>query len=122
MFSEQGCKLNLDFGRVLTQTRANLANHRMLRTVEIPLMEFSAKQHLAFCAQDWLDSPLSAPELGTAALLLSYTPWYGHRDELIMISRQLNPAAEQGPPGQMRQVELYPARFEQMVHKLTKSL
>ncbi len=94
----------------------------MLRTVEMPLMEFCAKQHQTFCAQNWLDSPLPAPELGTAALLLAFTPWYGHRDELITISRQLNPAAEQDLPGQMCQVELYPARFVQMVQKLTQSL
>ena len=45
----------------------------MLRTVEMPLMEFCAKQHQTFCAQNWLDSPLPAPELGTAALLLAFT-------------------------------------------------
>ena len=28
MFSEHGYKLNLDFGRELTQPRANLANHQ----------------------------------------------------------------------------------------------
>lgn len=36
IFPEQGYKLNLDFGRVFTQPRTNLANHRMLRTVEMP--------------------------------------------------------------------------------------
>jgi hypothetical protein len=89
----------------------------MLRIIDIPLMAFCARQHHAFCAQDWLDSQLSSLELGVAARLLAYTPWYGHRDELIAISRQLNPEAEHDLVGQLRQVELYPARFVQMVQK-----
>ena len=89
----------------------------MLRIVDIPLMEFCAKQHHAFCAQDWLAPHLPSIELGVAARLLAYTSWYGHRDELIAISRQLNPEAEHDMVGQLRQAELYPARFVQMVQK-----
>lgn len=94
----------------------------MLRTVDIPLMAFCARQRNAFHAQDWLESPLPSQVLGTAALLLAYTPWYGHRDELMSVGHQLNPSAKHDLVGQMRLVQLYPARFVQMVQKQVKLL
>ena len=92
----------------------------MLRKIEIPLLEFCAKQHPSFCAQDWLDSPLPSQELGVAAVLLAHLSWYGHRDELIDVGRQLNPEAERDLVGQMRQTELYPARFVQTVQRFAQ--
>lgn len=94
----------------------------MLRSVDIPLMDFCARQYSAFCSQAWIESTLPQRELGVAAGLLAHTPWYGHREELLCICQQLNPDAALDLIGQMRSVELYPARFVQMVQKQAQFL
>lgn len=83
----------------------------MRREIEIPLMEFCVSQYSAFRAECWYALDLPRDVVGTMALMLRQARGYGHSDELDTIGRDLNPAAHADIVGEMRRLEMYPARI-----------
>ena len=64
----------------------------MTREHEVLLLDFCLGQYQSFQAHAWFPfANVSADELATAALYLAGTEWFGHRDGLILVARNLHP-------------------------------
>lgn len=84
----------------------------MDRTTEASLLVFCARQHAAFDARGWVrDDTGMRDDLACAAFLLASSPWYGHRDELLMIVETLHPRGASAFPSLISERDFDCARF-----------
>lgn len=63
----------------------------MDRLEEARLLDFCVSQRDRFDADSWLEAAQPRDRLSLVAYLLSGARWYGHRDELLALARDLDP-------------------------------
>ena len=88
----------------------------MDRLVESKLLDFCVRQQKGFDALAWSVPPgREKDRLSLVAMLLASAPWYGHRQSLLQLARQLNSQAYFDTPALVHALDFDCSRFVHML-------